>query len=240
MFAIKPKYIGTDGIAIFTTTQIDDYGLPENNGWTDRYYVVESREIIGRPTYEQETHLMMDRTPIHRYSRTIRFKSILGQLVGHTGFVTRRSKEMLQSALEELTVFEKEYTPPCMVWETIRSHLKNNKRQIFYNRIPAIAAQLKLADFRNITTTKQIANILDDFESMHEIFGRIRHKLQRRYFPNLRFTALKLMEKHGVKLPIAIPMTRTNVKKIVLEKDFEKIWECIREEYINTFTNIFD
>ena len=199
---------------------------------------LESREIIGRPTYEQETHLLMDRIPIHRYSRTIRFKTILGQLVGHTGFVTKRSKDMLEEALEDLSAFERDYTPPCMVWETIRSHLKNNGRQIFYNRIPAIAAKLKLADFRNITTTKQIANVLDDFESMHEIFGRIRHKLQRRYFPNLRFTALKLMEKHGIKLPIHIPMTRTNLKKEVLEKDFETIWDCIAEEYKDAFDNI--
>ena len=233
MFILKPKYIGKDGIAIFTSTQLDDYGLPEDNGWTDKYYVVESREFIGRPTYEQEIQLLMEQPPIHRYSRITRFKMILGQLLGHIGFVTERSKDMADEIVSEVTQFSRIYTPPCMVWEVLRKILKENKRQIFYNRIPALARRVGMIEKDSSITTKQWGRILDDFDSMHEIFPRIRHKLHRKYFPNLRFVALKLLKRHNVDLMITVPLTRTRFKLEALEEDFCTIWQSIEDEWLD-------
>lgn len=233
MFQLKPKYIGKDGIAIFTTTQIDDYGLPENCGWTDKYYVIESCELIGVPTYQQEMQMLTERPPIHRYSRTTRFKMIVGQLLGHIGFVTKRSKDMADDVGREVSQFYKDYTPPCMVWEVLRGVLKENKRQIFYNRIPALAKRIGMIDRDTSITTRQWTNIISDFESMNEIFPRIRHRLNRKYFPNLRFIALKLLRRHKVDLVISVPYTRTPCKYEALEQDFGTIWTSIEDEWLD-------
>jgi hypothetical protein len=229
---IKPKYIGKDGIAIFTTTQIDDYGTPESNGWTDKYYVVESVELIGKPTYAQELQYRMERPPIHRYSRLTRFKMIVGQLLGHIGFVTERSKDMADEVGGEVSQFYRDYTPPCMVWETLRKVLKDNKRQIFYNRIHALAKRIGMIDHDSKITSRQWNALIEDFDSMHEIFPRIRHKLQRKYFPNLRFIALKLLKRHKVHLVIDVPLTRTPCKLAALEEDFSTIWQEIEDEWL--------
>jgi hypothetical protein len=231
----KPKYYNDEGVAVFTSVQIDDYGLPENHGFVDPYYVVESREFIGQPTYEQGWQLKSELNNIHHYSRRIRFRTILGHLTGYIGFVTVKSNAMLDEVLESVTQFERDFTPPCMIWETLRKHLHEGRRQVFYNRIPAIAKKLKMIDRECIVTPKIWNSIIRDFDTMNEIFPRVRHKLARKYFPNLRFTALKLLEAYKVELPIRIPQARTAVKVKSLTEDYEKLWDYIYEELEKIF-----
>lgn len=226
---MHPQYVDKDGYAIFTTLQIDYFGLPEDNGWEDKYYVVESREVISRPSYDDEFHVISNLAPIHRYCRLARFKTCLFQLTGHIGFVGKSLEKIDDIGREHVSQFNRDYLPPCMVWEYLRDILKKEKLQSFYNRIPAFAKHLGMVKNTKITT-KQTSNILQDFSLMHEIFPRIRHRLARRYFPSIRAVALLLLEKYNVELSLTIPLARNARKAAEIREDFEMIWANINEE----------
>ena len=70
--------------AVFTTRDIDDYGMPELYGY-DEYIVVESRELNVATDYKFE----QDREwkTIHRYSRLARFKKTFLNLLGERGSI---------------------------------------------------------------------------------------------------------------------------------------------------------
>jgi hypothetical protein len=116
------------------------------------------------------------------------------------------------------------------MWETVREALKENNYHIYYNRIPAILAGLSMLDYKNFNNAGKFANIVKDFERMHKVFYEIRDTLQRKYFPSLRYVALRLMDKHGVKMPIEIPLTRTTPKKAELGEIYETIWDYITNQ----------
>ena len=82
---LLPEYIDLEGVAIFTTNQIDDYGLPEDNGWLDRYWVIESKKL--QLSFEQEQTLQSLKKQPHFYCRKTRFRTCLFQLLGKSGFV---------------------------------------------------------------------------------------------------------------------------------------------------------
>lgn len=65
---------------------------------------------------------------------------------------------------------------------------------------------------------------------MHQVFPEIKQKLGRAYFPNLRYVAVRLMEKHGIKLSFTIPPTRTLKKQESLDQIFDTIWDYILEK----------
>lgn len=230
---LQPEYIGKDGVAIFTTSQIDTYGLPENNGWLDRYWVIETPEMIFGTSYKDELEILINSNKIHRYCRLSRFKTCFFQLTGLIGFSTKKSIGLKNSLVYEIPTFILDFIPPCLAWEELRKRLKKEKLQIFYNRIPALAIELKIIKPIKITTA--IANaILSDFESMNEIFPRIKDKLKRKYFPNLRFIALKLLERYQVDLQMKIPFARSPSKEQLLVESFNEIWDYINEETDNS------
>lgn len=231
---MEPLYIDSQGRGIFTTDQIDIYGLPELNGWSEKYFVIESRELVFKPTFEQEQNLLQDQKPVHRYCRVSRFKTCLFQLTGHIGFVGKSIDVVDDVCRDNVTQFNVDYLPPCLVWEYFRQILKKEKLQIFYNRIPAIARGNKMVAPVKIST-RQANNILDDFQLMHEIFPRIRHKLNRKYFPSLRATALLLLDKYKVNLSIKIPIARNPRKALELRETFDTIWKFINEEMFDFY-----
>jgi hypothetical protein len=123
------------------------------------------------------------------------------------------------------------------IWDDIRKILKNNPvinictwdakhcmivnttviGRKYYNRIPLIVWKLGFGKGIIWDSTKY-KDIVQDFKDMNFVFcttGK-RTKWNRRYFPNLRFIALKLMEKHGAVFSFKIPFIRTKRKKKVL------------------------
>ncbi len=95
---MKPIKIDPDGVPIFSSSQIDDYGLPEHWGY-DVYRVSESLEANMVSDYKME-HEMYFRK-IHRYSRLARFKVCLFNILGERGNIPSYIISMVKNYLKE-------------------------------------------------------------------------------------------------------------------------------------------
>lgn len=195
--------------AIFTNHQVDDYGLPDEWGFED-YLVIEDRSTMNFATdfkLEQSYY----KRPVHRYSRLERFETTLQQLMGEKGKVPDHVMTIVSWYVKE---------SPDM-WNAVRKVLKHFKWRLYYNRIPYIVHQLTQKPSVNWSRTyDQYQAIIADFQKLCYLFDQKKELLQRKYFPNMRFIALKLLEKHGVTFEYPIPLTRTSRKL----KDLEYIW----------------
>lgn len=222
----RPHHYDPDGRPIFTSEQVA-WADPEQFGFHD-YYVVEEEET-SHPfalNYADEV-LLPKKRPVHKYIRKERFKFILGQLMGCSGNVPPEVLQVMD--LERLRQL-----PPDQVWDAVRTTLKTHKWRIFYNRIPAILSGLGLLDFR-FSDTGKFQDILHDFSKMDEIFESLKTQLNRSYFPNLRFTAIKLMKRHGIEPPYPIPLARTQRKLEGLEEMYNVIWQAIEQKKLEEF-----
>jgi Poxvirus Late Transcription Factor VLTF3 like len=197
-----------NNIPVFTTRDIDDYGFPENYGF-DNYIVVESRELNLVSDYKQEHEY--DLRPIHRYSRLARFKSTLYQLIGERGSVPSAVITMVKAYLKPDSKDK---------WNATRSILKHYKQTAYYNRIPLILVTLGYQKSVPSTTGSQLSLIINDFMRISEKFERIKHTFKLRYFPNIRFIVLKLLQKHGIETNYPVPFIRTERKR----KSLEELW----------------
>lgn len=140
--------------------------------------------------------------PIHRYNRLERFKHTLDQLLGCKGRIDDSVMSLMQGVV-------------CN-WESIRKILKVNRLPKLYNQIPLIIRKVfkrKCIEFENFG--KSYTKILKEFHMIHYNFNLANDG---KYFPNLRFVALKLIEKHGGKFNIEIPFIRTKRKLAGLNK----------------------
>jgi len=222
---MKPFRVDPDGTEVYTTDQVDVYGLPNSL----RFYVIETPEY-AHPV-QQEWFNIPEPKPVHRYCRLLRFKTTLYQLLGSTGFKTGRSNDLVDTVLQELPC-SISYTPPCMLWEEIRKVLKKLKLHIFYNRIPVIANTLKLITHPRVSH-KVMGEIIESFKKMSDAFDEIKHTLNRTYFPSMRFMALRLCQEYNVKLNIAIPFCRTIPRYTALHELYDKLMCKVAENELD-------
>ena len=206
---MQPFRIDQDQIPCFTSQQVDDYGFPEHWGY-EVYRIIENRDCQNYVTdfkLEQSYY----KRPIHRYNRRQRFETTLQQLLGEKGKVPDHI----------ITVIQHHLNPNKNLWDQVRAMLKHYKLRIYYNRIPYIIQ--KCTQKQPVQWSKsndQYRAMMEDFDKICFIFDQQKHQFQRKYFPNMRFIALKLMELHGITLTYPIPLTRTLRKR----KDLEMIW----------------
>lgn len=198
-----------NNVPVFTTRDIDDYGFPEHFGY-DNYIVVESRDLNLVTDFNQEHEY--DLRPIHRYSRLARFKSTLYQLIGERGSVPSAVITMVRTYL-------KPDSPDK--WNATRAILKHYRQTAYYNRIPLILVTLGYEKSVEPTTGAQLSTIIEDFMRISEKFERIKHEFKLRYFPNIRFIVLKLLQKHGIETNYPVPFIRTERKR----KSLEELWQ---------------
>lgn len=204
---MKPiRYEGE--VAVFSSRDIDDYGMPELYGF-ENYIVVESREAHFVTDYKLEHSY--DLTPIHRYSRLARFKTTLLRLVGEK---TNIPEHIINACRIYLKPDSKD------LWNDTRKILKCFKWSKYYDFIPAILYQLKLCPLLKISA-EQVDNIINDFKLLVERFDKTKHLYKRRYFPNIRFIVLKLLECHNCLHDYPIPFVRTERKLAALTN----LWE---------------
>jgi hypothetical protein len=197
-----------DGVAIFTSNQLEEYGFPEWYGF-EIYRIIETRECIEMVT---DFHMEEEycKRPIHRYCRRKRFQNTLANLLNDKGKVPRHIVEMVRE----------EMFPNREIWDEVRTVLKQHKLRIYYNRIPFIIQQLDKVSSTQPVKSHQYQAIMKEFDQFCFWFDQNKHQMKRTYFPNMRFIALKLMERYGVQLNYEIPFTRTLRKR----KDLEQIW----------------
>ncbi len=197
-----------DDVAVFSSIDIDDYGMPELYGFTN-YIVVESREANLVTDYKMEH--TYDLIPIHRYSRLARFKTTLLRLVGEK---TNIPDHIIKACRIYLKPDSKD------LWNDTRKILKCFKWSKYYDYIPAILCKLNLCRMLKISANK-IEEIINDFKLLVQKFNQTKHLYKRRYFPNIRFIVLKLLEYHGCLHDYPIPFARTERKLISLTN----LWE---------------
>lgn len=163
--------------------------------------------------YDQEIHFHLNCKRKHRYSRKDRFKHILFQLMGMTGDTPHHVVSLVRENLSKRVKKQK-------LWNEIRTILKRHNLRKFYNRISSIIKELTgLTPIG--TNSSRIKGMIDDFYLFDYRFDQsLRSKWTRKYFPNLRFVALKLIESNGVKFPYHVPLMRTARKKKYLESLF--------------------
>lgn len=196
-----------EGIPIFTNNQIDDYGFPEHWGF-EIYQVIDNRDTIALKTdYKMEQSYY--KRPIHRYDRKARFQTILGQLLGDKGKVPAHVLTIVGA-----------YLKPGDEWNQVRRILKHYRLRIYYNRIPYIIQQLTKINSSPKIHADQYRSILQDFDRFCFLYENEKTQFKRTYFPNMRFMALKLIEKNGIVLNYPIPSARTNRK----QKELNEIW----------------
>ncbi len=161
--------------------------------------------------YDQELSYNQNAKKKHRYSRKDRFRFTLYQLVGNSGDVPHQVSTFVRRKLGSRIRRNK-------IWNRVRSILKNEGLRRYYNRIPQIIS--------TITGLKPTGDsyfclhqCLADFDRFdYQFDSSLRQKWKRAYFPNLRFVALKLLDKYGVKYPYTVPFVRTARKRKYLNK----------------------
>jgi len=160
--------------------------------------------------YEQEVSHRLNCKKKHRYSRKARFKHILLQLIGVAGDTPRSVVEIVHNGLKPKVKSTK-------IWNRVRDILKKHKLRNYYNRVPQL---IKLVTSKKPLGVEYAAvqAILEDFSDFHYQFNNhLAERWSRKYFPNLRFIALKLLLKHGITFPYKVPLVRTTRKKKYLE-----------------------
>lgn len=204
---------------------IQNHGIPEPKKFTYKSYRKEKwiendlqwyQEPIFGLDYDQEKHANENMKPIHRYCRLERFRSTLYQLLGQRGFVPHSILMLVRENLPERVHKKK-------IWNAIRAILKNNKERFYYNRIPSIIKSLTgmTAKAPPQGFDQTIKEIFDEFGQMsYQFDNALNKKWSKEYFLNLRFTAFKLMEKHGITYPYYVPMLRTYRKRKTLNNLF--------------------
>lgn len=165
--------------------------------------------------YSQEIEYSLNCKKLHRYSRKDRFRFILYQLLGISGDIPKSVVTIVRRGLGKKT-------NTSTIWNQVRLLLKQNKLRKYYNRIPQLIRHVVHKSPTGITYSR-VASILEDFSNFdYQFDNNLRFKWDRRYFPNLRFVALKLIAKYEISFPYHVTLVRTSRKKKYLEKLYEQ------------------
>jgi hypothetical protein len=194
-----------DGTAVFTKSQVDNYGMPYYFGYDD-YIVLDN----GEPEYLLDWKAMAERDyrPIHRYSRIARFKTVLLNILGDRSNVPDQIITIVKTYLGQSN-------DP---WNDTRRILKSMKQQRYYNSISTILQRAGYARNLPRLSSKEIEGIMNDYMLVNDRFQKHKHNYNRKYFPNMKFVVLKILAIRGYKPKYKIPLARTERKLMALEQ----------------------
>lgn len=150
--------------------------------------------------YDMEEERRWSVNRIHRYVRVKRFESVLYRLLGLRGEVDPEVVDMMRGKID---------TRKEKVWNSVRGWLKKNGYTKYYNLIGSIIQMLGLKWRINWHDNHmKIAEIVRKFKRISSKFDCTYFE-KRKYFPNLRFVALKMLHHEGVEFGFHIPYLRT-------------------------------
>jgi len=187
-----------DGTPVYSRKDIEIYGLPDHYGIFD-YIIIDDLE----PDYVTDYKFEQTRKglrPIHRYSRLLRFRNTLNEIIGGRSSVPNHVVNAMEGCYD---------IDPTKVWDSIRHNLKFVKMTKYINMIPSILKRhgYDKSDFPNqdfvLEIERQFMCMCDNFKQLDS---------PRRYFPNLRFVCVRLLELNGYDFQYTIPKIRTNRK----------------------------
>lgn len=208
---MNPHSFDPQGIPYFTNHQIEDYGMPEYFGY-EKYFIIDSREKTFVTDYQMEQEGYF--TKVHRYDRVARFKATLLNLIGFRGKVPEHVISLVKTFLNPNSKD---------VWNDTRAILKHYKQRRYYDNIPLILKTLNIGSGFRTMDYKAVEAIINDFKCLSDRFERTKEQYGRRYFPNIRFVVLKLLELHGYSSLYHIPFVRTDRKNKLLDS----LWDSL-------------
>lgn len=219
----RPHHFDDDGTAIFTTDQIL-WCNPSELGYKGTNYIVVETELTAHPpalNYSDEINLPKKR-PVHHYSRFERFRACLNQILCSSRMIV--PDYVMDTFREKLKGVRRRH-----IWSRSRKIIKDNKWRYLYNRIPAILAELGYAPKQVGIDTRKYNQVLRDFFQMDHIFDKIKQRLGREYFLDMRYVSIKLMEKNQMKERFNIPRALTKTRRNSLDLLFAVIWHNINK-----------
>lgn len=222
---MKPYKID-DEIPYFSLRDVEDYGCPSLWGF-EKFFVTDNEPLYAIPPQQQFLiNLKKIRAP-HLYDRVLRFKNILTQLLGYTLNVSKVVQEssIWQNMLNDVSLIENNY------WYECRKILKQYKLNMYYNSIPAILRQCIFIKNPIVYSNADYIKIMHSFVQLHHVFKKV--STGRKYFPNLRYVALKLIELNGLELQFEIPLLVTKTKCLLLNKIFIELRLKVQQEEVS-------
>ena len=199
---LKPVTI-ENGLPVFTREDIDLYGLPDYYGYNQWICIDGQPEFVANPC-----DFILLSKHIHRYSRFDRFRMVLLQLLGWRGKVEEDVFEIC-----EMIDFDKSDT-----WYILKRELKWNSKSQYYNRIPRILFLMGRSG-RIQVDSMTYNSILERFRKLEYLFGL---QSERKYFPSLRYTSIRLLWEHGIEHDFKIDSLLTKQRKEALDLFWQK------------------
>lgn len=223
----KPIKYFNGNIPQYDLYDVCRFGEPELWGIVD-YEVLDNFEI-SRPLvidWGMEEERRGSLNPIHHYSQLARFESTLKQLLGGS----RKSGFGEDLLLVVEVMYDQD---PKKVWDSVRSILKTNGWQKYYNRIPSILRCIGYKYVIKHPNWSTYNEIVQNFKDIVWVFNHnLKYKAIRKYFLNFRYVALKLMMIHGVEFGYHIPLLRTARIEAELNMIFESILDDINNKVL--------
>lgn len=174
---------------------------------------METRESMFPMTIEFCNKEHMGSRPVHHYSRIERFKATLYHLTGLSGKVPEEIFELVERNLDD-------YDPES-IWTSIQGILSRYKYGRYFNRIGYILVELGLESIIEHPEKKWI-----NLDAVEVHFERMSIKFDvgggwgRKYFPPLRYVALRLLHYEGFKFNYRVPAVKTDCKVDSLNEIF--------------------
>lgn len=129
----------------------------------------------------------------HGYPNYVR---ILYQILGYRGDVPEEVMELCEGC--DLRASH--------IWSSIQAVLKKNGLRRYYNRIGQIIWKMVRLKIDFVKRDRVLEMIVEDFRLM-----QFTHST-RKYFPNLRYVALRLLVDHGAVFEYDVPLLKTKRK----------------------------
>lgn len=201
-----------DDIAVFTLNQINILGDPEYYGF-EKYMVIDNEpEFVLSVNHWKQSYLI----PKHRYSRIARFRSVVLNLLGEA-----KMDFMARLVVEEY--FTKDTSND---YDACRKILKSFKMQKEYKTIPSLLFAcygIKLIEIPS-GIKKNTSAIIQEIYTRFIVFESLFNQMEktRKYFPSLRYTALRIMEGLGFDTS-KVEGLRTKRKVVSIDLFFTKM-----------------
>lgn len=198
-----------NNIPTYSSSDIELYGLPDYYGiW--QYMVIETRETSW-PLVHDYAPIMSG--PRHLYDRIERFDTIVRYLCGG-GKVPEHVVEFIEDNLWD--------NNPQTMFTSVQALLRKKKWGRFTNRIPTI---LENFGYRPVIIRPRggilVSDVLLKFREMSLKFDQQPKTPEWKYFPNMRYVALRLLQMNGVTFNYTLPLIKTASKVAVLEHKFD-------------------
>lgn len=194
--------------AVFTSSQVAEYGSPADHGY-EEYIVVEGEQDHIVPLNHFEYSTLVKK---HRYSRIGRFRRVLRNLYGESS--VKIEPENIVPIIGQLVTNDNP-NPYTAAFKILRHY----KQPQLYSHIPRLL-KMNGINIMPPPTSQIFEEACNRFKMFETLFNE--KSADRKYFPNLRYTALRILKSIGVENKF-IPMLRTKSKEVALDALFTEM-----------------